>query len=115
MAPEVVANKTGNVPYDTKVKRELFHKVLNGFAKADVWSLGITLLELAETNPPLHEVHPMKALMMIPMRDPPTFSQPEKWSREFKDFVTQCLIKSPEKRKTAEQMAQVCIICEFSY
>ena len=64
MAPEVVANKTGNVPYDTK---------------SDLWSLGITLLELAETNPPLHEVHPMKALMMIPMRDPPAFSQPDKW------------------------------------
>jgi serine/threonine protein kinase len=72
-----------------------------------VWSLGITLLELAETNPPLHEVHPMKALMMIPMRDPPAFSQPEKWSREFKDFVAQCLIKQPEKRKTATEIQQV--------
>lgn len=64
MSPEVIANKTGNVPYDTK---------------ADMWSLGITLLELADMNPPLHEIHPMKALMMIPMRDPPTFQNPEKW------------------------------------
>lgn len=45
MAPEVISNKTGNVPYDQK---------------ADIWSLGITLLELAERNPPLHEIHPMK-------------------------------------------------------
>jgi serine/threonine protein kinase len=69
--------------------------------------LGITLLELAETNPPLHEVHPMKALMMIPMKDPPAFTQPERWSREFKDFVQQCLTKQPEKRKTAEEMLKV--------
>jgi len=89
MAPEVVANKTGNVPYD---------------ARSDVWSLGITLIELGEMNPPLHEIHPMKALMMIPMREAPTFSHPDKWSRDFKDFVATCLIKSPEKRKSAEEM-----------
>lgn len=89
MAPEVVANKTGNVPYD---------------AKSDVWSLGITLIELGEMNPPLHEIHPMKALMMIPMREPPVLTHPEKWSREFKDFVAACLTKAPEKRKTAEEM-----------
>eukprot|EP01119_Soliformovum_irregulare_P006046 TRINITY_DN177_c0_g1_i3.p1 TRINITY_DN177_c0_g1~~TRINITY_DN177_c0_g1_i3.p1 ORF type:complete len:931 (-),score=352.87 TRINITY_DN177_c0_g1_i3:97-2889(-) len=91
MAPEVVANKTGNQPYEFK---------------ADLWSLGITLLELAEMNPPLHEIHPMKALMMIPMRDPPTFTHPDKWSKEFRDFITICLAKSPEKRKTAEEMMQ---------
>eukprot|EP01117_Protostelium_nocturnum_P007762 TRINITY_DN2779_c1_g1_i1.p1 TRINITY_DN2779_c1_g1~~TRINITY_DN2779_c1_g1_i1.p1 ORF type:complete len:908 (+),score=435.89 TRINITY_DN2779_c1_g1_i1:130-2853(+) len=89
MAPEVVANKTGNVPYDTK---------------SDIWSLGITLIELAEMNPPLHEIHPMKALMMIPMREPPVFTHPDKWSREFKDFVAVCLSKSPDKRKSAEEM-----------
>ncbi|PRP85883.1 hypothetical protein PROFUN_06157 [Planoprotostelium fungivorum] len=89
MAPEVVANKTGNVPYDVR---------------SDIWSLGITLIELGEMNPPLHEIHPMKALMMIPMREPPTFQHPDKWSREFKDFVATCLVKSPEKRKTAEEM-----------
>jgi len=89
MAPEVVANKTGNVPYD---------------ARSDIWSLGITLIELGEMNPPLHEIHPMKALMMIPMREPPTFTHPDKWSREFKDFVATCLTKAPEKRKTAEEM-----------
>eukprot|EP01114_Cavostelium_apophysatum_P002590 TRINITY_DN1229_c0_g1_i1.p1 TRINITY_DN1229_c0_g1~~TRINITY_DN1229_c0_g1_i1.p1 ORF type:complete len:972 (-),score=387.36 TRINITY_DN1229_c0_g1_i1:212-3127(-) len=91
MAPEVISNKTGNVPYDTK---------------ADVWSLGITLLELAERNPPLHEIHPMKALMMIPMRDAPTFTHPDQWSREFRDFVAQCLVKAPEKRKSATELLQ---------
>lgn len=89
MAPEVVANKTGNQPYGIE---------------SDLWSLGITLIELAEMNPPLHEIHPMKALMMIPMRDPPTFQQPDKWSKEFRDFVNICLMKQPEKRKTAEEM-----------
>jgi len=89
MAPEVISNKTGNCPYDQK---------------ADLWSLGITLLELAERNPPLHEIHPMKALMMIPMRDAPSFAHPEAWGKDFKDFVAQCLIKQPEKRKTAEEM-----------
>lgn len=64
MAPEVIANKTGRQPYDYK---------------ADIWSLGITLIELADQNPPLHEIHPMKALMMIPMKDAPTLQHPEKW------------------------------------
>ena len=64
MAPEVIANKTGHQPYDFK---------------SDIWSLGITLIELADQNPPLHEIHPMKALMMIPMKDPPTLQHPDKW------------------------------------
>jgi hypothetical protein len=51
-----------------------------------MWSLGITLLELAEMNPPLHEIHPMKALMMIPMKDPPTLTHPEKWYSFFPDY-----------------------------
>jgi len=89
MAPEVIANKTGHQPYGVN---------------CDLWSLGITLLELADQNPPLHEIHPMKALMMIPMKDPPTFVQPEKWSKEFRDFVQLCLTKSPEKRKSAKDL-----------
>eukprot|EP01116_Phalansterium_solitarium_P019532 TRINITY_DN5496_c0_g1_i1.p1 TRINITY_DN5496_c0_g1~~TRINITY_DN5496_c0_g1_i1.p1 ORF type:complete len:1067 (-),score=461.99 TRINITY_DN5496_c0_g1_i1:270-3470(-) len=89
MAPEIIANKTGHEPYDQK---------------CDVWSLGITMLELAEMNPPLHEIHPMKALMMIPMRDPPTFQQPDKWTRDFKDFVNQCLVKDPAHRKNCDEL-----------
>lgn len=45
--------------------------------------------------------------MMIPMRDAPTFTHPEQWSKEFRDFVAMCLIKQPEKRKTAEEMLKV--------
>ena len=89
MAPEVIANKTGNVPYEFK---------------SDMWSLGITLIELAEMNPPLHQIHPMKALMMIPMRDSPFFESPDKWGKDFRDFVTICLNKDPKKRKTAVEM-----------
>jgi serine/threonine protein kinase len=57
-------------------------------------------------NPPLHEIHPMKALMMIPMRDPPTFTAAEKWTRDFRDFVTSCLQKSPERRKNAAELLE---------
>lgn len=52
----------------------------------------------------------MKALMMIPMRDPPTFTHSEKWSKEFRDFVNQCLLKEPEKRKSASEMLNVNIM-----
>lgn len=89
MAPEVIANKTGRQAYDHL---------------SDMWSLGITLIELAEMNPPLHEIHPMKALMMIPMREPPALAHPDKWSADFKTFLNKCLQKTPEKRPTAQEL-----------
>ena len=44
---------------------------------------------------------------MIPTKPPPTFREPEKWSDEFRDFVSKCLVKSPEERVTATQLVQV--------
>ncbi|CAF4949778.1 serine/threonine-protein kinase 3 isoform X2 [Pieris napi] len=69
---------------------------------ADIWSLGITALEMAEGKPPYGDIHPMRAIFMIPTKPPPSFREPDKWSPEFIDFVSQCLIKNPEDRATAE-------------
>ncbi|XP_047531792.1 serine/threonine-protein kinase hippo isoform X2 [Vanessa atalanta] len=69
---------------------------------ADIWSLGITALEMAEGKPPYGDIHPMRAIFMIPTKPPPSFREPDQWSPEFIDFVSQCLIKNPEERATAE-------------
>ncbi|XP_060805624.1 serine/threonine-protein kinase hippo isoform X2 [Amyelois transitella] len=69
---------------------------------ADIWSLGITALEMAEGKPPYGDIHPMRAIFMIPTKPPPSFREPDQWSPEFIDFVSQCLIKNPDERATAE-------------
>uniref|UniRef100_A0A8C7ATU8 non-specific serine/threonine protein kinase n=1 Tax=Neovison vison TaxID=452646 RepID=A0A8C7ATU8_NEOVI len=73
---------------------------------ADIWSLGITAIEMAEGKPPYADIHPMRAIFMIPTNPPPTFRKPELWSDNFMDFVKQCLVKSPEQRATATQLLQ---------
>lgn len=69
--------------------------------RADIWSLGITAIEMAEGHPPLHEVHPMRAIFMIPSKPPPTLTCPEEWTPEFIEFVGFCLVKDPSTRKSA--------------
>ncbi|CAH1736324.1 serine/threonine-protein kinase 3 [Aphis gossypii] len=71
---------------------------------ADMWSLGITALEMAEGKPPYGDIHPMRAIFMIPTKPPPSFREPDKWTPEFIDFVSQCLIKNPDERATATKM-----------
>uniref|UniRef100_A0AAR2L9Z8 non-specific serine/threonine protein kinase n=1 Tax=Pygocentrus nattereri TaxID=42514 RepID=A0AAR2L9Z8_PYGNA len=73
---------------------------------ADIWSLGITAIEMAEGKPPYADIHPMRAIFMIPTNPPPTFRNPEQWSEPFREFVSQCLVKSPESRATATQLLQ---------
>lgn len=72
--------------------------------KADIWSLAITAIEMAVGEPPHSNVHPMRAIFMIPTSDPPTLPEPEKWSDEFNDFLKVCLQKNPAVRPSAEDL-----------
>lgn len=92
MAPEVVMCETSkDRPYDYK---------------ADIWSLGVTLIELAQIEPPNHEMNPMRVLLKIAKSDPPTLMQPSRWSPEFSDFLRRCLDKHVDNRWTAAQLLQ---------
>ncbi|KAM8798977.1 serine/threonine-protein kinase 10 [Eudromia elegans] len=92
MAPEVVMCETmKDTPYDYK---------------ADIWSLGITLIEMAQIEPPHHELNPMRVLLKIAKSDPPTLSCPSKWSKEFRDFLKTALDKNPETRPSAAQLLE---------
>ncbi|XP_038045454.1 serine/threonine-protein kinase 10-like isoform X5 [Patiria miniata] len=92
MAPEVVICETlKDNPYDYK---------------ADIWSLGITLIELAQQEPPYHDLHPMRVLIKIPKAEPPTLLAPSRWTKNFSSFIKLCLDKNPESRPTAPEMSK---------
>jgi len=74
--------------------------------KADIWSLGITCIEMAESKPPYSNIHPMRAIFMIPSRPPPRLTEPDKWSKEFNDFIVKTLTKSPDQRPNAPELLE---------
>ena len=75
-------------------------------ARADLWSLGITAIEMAEGKPPLSDTHPMRAMFMIPSNPPPTLKERGKWTDAFHNFLEKCLVKAPDDRATAEQLLE---------
>nr|XP_055052492.1 mitogen-activated protein kinase kinase kinase kinase 2 isoform X2 [Misgurnus anguillicaudatus] len=74
----------------------------------DIWAVGITAIELAELQPPMFDLHPMRALMLMSKSSfqPPKLKDKSKWSAGFHSFVKMSLIKSPRKRPTAETLLQ---------
>ncbi|KAJ3083932.1 hypothetical protein HK102_000828 [Quaeritorhiza haematococci] len=90
MAPEVITSEQQGTAYDFK---------------ADIWSLGITAIEMAECCPPMFDMHPMRVLFMIPKLDPPVLKD-KQWSNTFRDFLKMCLEKDPDKRPSADQLLQ---------
>jgi serine/threonine protein kinase len=87
MAPEVIQNPE----YDTK---------------ADIWSLGITAIEMAQGEPPYANVHPMRAIFMIPAKPSPKLEDASQWSKSFNDFLELCLKKKHSERPTAKELLE---------
>lgn len=92
MAPETIQCETvRDNPYDYK---------------ADIWSLGITLIEFAQRDPPHHDMSPVRVLLKIQKGEPPKLDFPSRWSKEFSEFLTICLNKDPSKRPSADDLLE---------
>jgi len=74
--------------------------------KADIWSLGITIIEMVEGRPPNTDVNCIEKLPDLANRDPPTFSKPHLWSPLFINFLSCCLVKDQEQRPNSQTLLQ---------
>uniref|UniRef100_A0A6I8R5C5 Mitogen-activated protein kinase kinase kinase kinase n=1 Tax=Xenopus tropicalis TaxID=8364 RepID=A0A6I8R5C5_XENTR len=74
----------------------------------DIWAVGITSIELAELQPPMFDLHPMRALFLMTKSNfqPPKLKDKMKWSNSFHHFIKMALTKNPKKRPTAEKLLQ---------
>uniref|UniRef100_A0A671QJI0 non-specific serine/threonine protein kinase n=1 Tax=Sinocyclocheilus anshuiensis TaxID=1608454 RepID=A0A671QJI0_9TELE len=81
----------------------------------DIWAVGITAIELAELQPPMFDLHPMRALMLMSKSSfqPPKLKDKNKWSTEFHNFIKMALTKSPRKRPTAEKILQHAFVTQL--
>ena len=82
--------------------------------KCDIWSLGITTIEMAEGEPPFAKVKGYWVLKKIITHPPKGLKNKEKWSKEFNDFVEKCLIYDPEKRPSAKELLQHPFILKYN-
>ncbi|XP_010745757.2 misshapen-like kinase 1 isoform X2 [Larimichthys crocea] len=99
MAPEVIAcDENPEATYDYR---------------SDLWSLGITALEMAEGAPPLCDMHPMRALFLIP-RNPPPKLKSKKWSKRFLSFVDRCLVKNHLHRPATDALLRHAFIKDLA-
>lgn len=90
MSPEVIAcDENPDAKYDNR---------------SDLWSLGITAIEMAESHPPLCDLHPMRALFLIPRNPPPRLKPTRKWSKKFQSFIETVLVKDYTQRPHTDQL-----------
>ncbi|XP_041819905.1 mitogen-activated protein kinase kinase kinase kinase 3-like isoform X4 [Chelmon rostratus] len=74
----------------------------------DIWAVGITAIELAELQPPMFDLHPMRALLLMTKSNfqPPKLKDKVKWTGNFHQFVKIALTKNPKKRSAADKLLQ---------
>jgi len=99
MAPEVIA-------CEQNVKSTYDYR-------SDIWSLGITAIEMAEGSPPLCDMHPMRALFLIPRNSAPRLRE-KKWTPKFQSFVEQSLVKNFHRRPSTDALLQHPFIVELA-